>query len=179
MIWQAGAPRFVGGDVIEYKAGTPRDQIYLFQYSLEELIESDNVVRFIDAYVESLDMGKMGFRMHENRKGAPAYRPQAKLKIYIYGYLNRIRSSRLLETECGRNREMIWLVEGLRPDFKTIADFRKDNPEALKSVFKEFVLFCYKMGLISMKVLAVDGTKLRGLDLPLIRGHRVKQYLGG
>jgi transposase len=142
--------------------GIPRIQIYLFQNSLEELIEQDNVVRFIDVYVESLDMGKLEFRMHENRKGAPAYRPQVKLKIYIYGYFNRIRTSRLLETECGRNREMMWLVEGLRPDFKTIADFRKDNPEALRNVFKEFVLFCHKMGLISMRLLAVDGTKLRG-----------------
>jgi transposase len=152
----------VGGDVIKYKVGIPRNQIYLFQNSLEELIEQDNVVRFIDVYVESLDMGKLEFRMHENRKGAPAYRPQVKLKIYIYGYFNRIRTSRLLETECGRNREMMWLVEGLRPDFKTIADFRKDNPEALRNVFKEFVLFCHKMGLISMRLLAVDGTKLRG-----------------
>lgn len=151
----------MGGDVIEYKVGTPRNQIYLFQHSLEELIEPDNVVRFIDAYVESLDMSTLGFRMHENSKGAPAYRPQLKLKIYIYGYFNRIRSSRLLETECGRNREMMWLVEGLRPDFKTIADFRKDNPRALKNVFKDFVLFCHKMGLISMRMLAVDGTKLR------------------
>jgi transposase len=151
-----------GGDVIDYKVGTPRSQIFLFQLSLEELIERDNIVRFIDAYVESLDMGKLGFRMHENRKGAPAYRPQVKLKIYIYGYFNRIRSSRLLEAECKRNREMIWLVEGLKPDFKTIADFRRDNPKALKNVFKEFVLFCHKMGLISMKLLAVDGTKLRG-----------------
>ena len=75
--------------------------------------------------------------------------------------MNRIRSNRLRETECGRNREMMWLVEGLRPDFKRIADCRKDNSEALKGVFKEFVLFCYKRGLISMKVLAVDGTKLR------------------
>ena len=148
--------------MIEYKAGTPRNQIYLFQHSLEELIEGDNVVRFIDAYVESLDMGKLGFRMHENRKGAPAYRPQVKLKIYIYGYFNRIRSSRLLQAECGRNREMMWLAEGLRPDFKTIADFRRDNPKALKNVFKEFVVFCHTMGLISMRTLAVDGTKLRG-----------------
>ena len=116
--------------MIEYKVGTPRNQIYLFQHTLEELIEPDNVVRFIDAYVESLEMAKLGFRMHENSKGAPAYRPQVKLKIYIYGYFNRIRSSRLLETECGRNREMMWLVEGLRPDFKTIADFRKDNRES-------------------------------------------------
>jgi len=126
--------------VIEYRVGTPRNQISLFQNSLEELIERDNVVRFIDAYVESLNMSKLGFHMHENRKGAPAYRPQLKLKIYIYGYFNKIRASRLLEVECGRNREMMWLVEGLRPDFKTIADFRKDNPKALKNVFKEFVL---------------------------------------
>jgi transposase len=156
-----------GGDVIEYRVGTPRKQIYLFQNSLEELIEQDNVVRFIDAYVESLDMGKLGFHMHEDRKGAPAYRPQLKLKIYIYGYFNKIRASRLLEAECGRNREMMWLVEGLRLDFKTIADFRKDNAKALKNVFKEFVVFCHKMGLISMRLLAVDGTKLRGQN-----GHR-------
>lgn len=148
--------------MIGYIKGTSRSQIFLFQHSLEELIERDNIVRFIDAYVESLDMGKLEFRMHENRKGAPAYRPQVKLKIYIYGYFNRIRTSRLLEAECRRNREMMWLAEGLRPDFKTIADFRKDNPKALKNMFKEFVLFCHKMDLISMRLFAVDGTKLRG-----------------
>ena len=81
--------------MIEYKVGTARSQIYLFQHSLEELIEPNNIVRFIDAYVESLDMVELGFLTHENRKGAPAYRSQVKLKIYIYGYFNRIRSSRL------------------------------------------------------------------------------------
>jgi transposase len=103
--------------VIEYKVGIPRNQIYLFQHSLEELIEQDNLVRFIDGYVESLDMGK--------------------LKIYIYGYFNRIRTSRLLETECGRNQEMMWLVEGLRPDFKTIAEIERAVERGLGRYFEE------------------------------------------
>ena len=148
--------------MVEYRKGTPRNQIHLFQTCLDELIEEDNIVRFIDAYVESLDMYGLGFKMNENVTGAPAYRPQLKLKIYIYGYLNRIRASRQLEQECGRNKKLIWLMEGLQPDFKTIADFRKDNRKALRNVFKDFMKYCHRLGLISLRVAAIDGTKIRG-----------------
>jgi transposase len=93
------------------------------------MIEEDNIIRFIDNYIEALDMEKLDFQMHNAQLSAPAYRPQLKLKIYVYGYLQRIRSSRRLEIECHRNKELIWLTEGLAPDFKTIADFRKNKTE--------------------------------------------------
>ena len=148
--------------MVAYKQGVSRDQLFLYQQSIDELVEKDNIVRFIDAYIDSLDMYKLGFRMNENRTGASAYRPQLKLKIYVYGYLNGIRSSRRLERACARNVELIWLTERLAPDFKTIADFRKDNAHALKAVFKEFLTLCHKLELLSFATVAIDGTKMRG-----------------
>jgi transposase len=145
-----------------YIEGTPRRQLYLFNECLDELVGEESIVRFIDAYVEMLDMGALGFRMHDEVTGAPAYRPQAKLKIYVYGYFEKVRTSRKLEKECMRNKEMIWLTEGLAPDFKTIADFRKDNYRALKKIFKEFLKLCYRLNLITFGTVAIDGSKLRG-----------------
>ena len=142
--------------------GTSRHQIYLFNECLDEIIDVNNIVRFIDVYVESLDMENLGFKMPIGTTGTPPYRPQVKLKIYIYGYLERIRSSRRLEKESKRNKELIWLTENLSPDFKTIADFRKDNYKAFKNVFKDFLKLCHKLELISFKVVAIDGTKMRG-----------------
>ncbi len=107
-------------------------------------------------------MHELGFWIKENNTGAPAYRPQLKLKIYIYGYLNRIRSSRRLERECKRNLELMWLTEGLAPDFKTIADFRRDNSTALIEVFREFLGMCRRLDLLEFKTVAIDGTKMRG-----------------
>lgn len=145
-----------------YIQGISRRQLYLFNECLDELVGENSIVRFIDAYVESLDMREIGFRMHEQKTGAPAYRPQLKLKIYIYGYFERIRTSRKLEKECQRNKEMMWLTEGLAPDFKTIADFRKDNCKALKRMFKEFLKLCLELDLITFETVAIDGSKLRG-----------------
>ncbi len=147
---------------MNYIEGTSRKQIFLFDECLDQIIADDNIVRFIDAYVETLDMGDLGFKMPKGKTGTPPYRPQLKLKIYIYGYLEKIRSSRKLEKECLRNKELIWLTNALAPDFKTIADFRKDNNIAFKNIFKNFLKLCHKLELISFKTIAIDGTKMRG-----------------
>lgn len=146
---------------MNYKQGIPRDQLVLYNECIDNLISHDNYVRVIDAYVESLCMEALGFRMPELKTGAPPYRNQVLLKIYIYGYLDRRRSSRKLEKECLRNKEMMWLTEGLAPDFKTIANFRKDNRIGIRNVFKEFLLFCHGMEMLSFETLAVDSTTMR------------------
>ena len=146
---------------MEYIQGTPRDQLFLFNECLDNLVEENNAVRIIDAYVESLDLEKLKFILPELKTGKPPYRSQLLLKIYIYGYNERTRISRSLEKECQRNKEMIWLTEGLAPDFKTIADFRKKNKKAIRNVFKEFLIFCKQAGLLSLETVGIDGTKMR------------------
>ncbi len=143
--------------------GTSRDQLNLFEEKLDELVASDNPVRFIDAYVDKLDLKKIGFKIPGTNggKGRPPYEPSMMLKIYIYGYLNRVRSSRKLEAECNRNIELIWLTNRLFPDFKTIADFRRDNKKGIKKIFREFLNLCQKLELLSFQCVAVDGTKER------------------
>ena len=139
-----------------------RDQMNLFKEKLDDIISNENPARFIDAYVERLDIKKIGFKTTgESETGRPGYRPATLLKIYIYGYFNRIRSSRRLEAECERNVEMMWLTGRVKPDFKTIADFRRDNREGLKNIFKEFLKLCHKLELVSLKYVAIDGTKKR------------------
>jgi len=146
-----------------YINGISREQLYLFENKLDDMISEDNPVRFIDAYVDKLDLIKPGFRNPgtDGGKGRPPYNPATMLKIYIYGYLNRIRSSRKLESECKRNTELIWLTCRLAPDFKTIADFRKDNRNGIKRIFREFLKLCSKLDLLSFRCAAVDGTKER------------------
>ena len=146
-----------------YISGTPREQLNLFEEKLDELISPDNPVRFIDAYIERLDIQRMGFKIpgSDGGKGRPPYEPSTMLKIYIYGYLNRIRSSRKLKAECRRNVELIWLTCRLFPDFKTIADFRKENKKGIKQIFREFLNLCQKLELLSLKCVAIDGTKER------------------
>jgi transposase len=146
---------------MNYKQGIPRKQLVLYNECIDNLVSPDSYVRVIDAYVERLCMETLGFRIPELRTGVPPYRNQVLLKIYIYGYLDRRRSSRRLEKECLRNKEMIWLTEGLAPDFKTIANFRKDNREGIRNVFKEFLLFCHRMNLLSFETVAVDSTTIR------------------
>lgn len=146
---------------MEYIQGTPRDQLYLFNECIDNLVEGNNPVRIIDVYVESIDLASLDFILPELRTGKPPYRPELLLKIYIYGYNERIRSSRRLEKECQRNKEMIWLTEGLSPDFKTIADFRKNNKRAIMNIFKEFLMFCKQAGLLSLETVGIDGTKMR------------------
>lgn len=130
--------------------------------SLDELIEKDNSVRFIEAFVEKLDLSQLGFVIKTIKaEGRPSYNPKVLLKLYFYGYLNGLRSSRRLEKECKRNIELQWLIQKLVPNYHTIADFRKENPKALKNTFKLFVLFLKDMGLVSGHTVAIDGTKVR------------------
>lgn len=145
-----------------YVKGEGRNQVSLFPATIDEYITSENLVRFIDAYVEQIDVIKYEFKnSYEPGKGRPPYSPKLMLKLYIYGYLNRIRSSRRLEDEAKRNIEMMWLLGKLTPDFKTIADFRKDNKNALKSIFKDFTRLCRDWDLYGKELVAVDGTKFR------------------
>ena len=146
---------------MEYKQGTKRYQLHLFSDSLDDILEEENSVRVIDCYVENLDLRKLGFKIPELKTGTPPYRPELLLKIYMYGYLEKIRSSRKLEKECKRNTELMWLTEKLAPDFKTIADFRKNNKEGIKNVFKDFLYFCKQANLLSLEHVGIDGTKIR------------------
>ena len=147
-----------------YKQGSNRNQQLLFPPSIDDYIDEDNSARAIEAYVELLDLKKLQFtdtRKSNSTDGQKAYSPKLLLKIYIYGYLNKIRSSRALEKECKRNLELIWLTQDLKPSYHTISDFRKNNPKALKQVFKEFVLLCKNINLIGDGLKAVDGAFLR------------------
>jgi len=134
-----------------YKQGLNRKQQLMFPPSLDELVDEDNVVRAIEEYVNILDISKLNIKTKRNliKDGQPAFHPRLLLKIYIYGYLNKIRSSRKLELEINRNIEMIWLTQGLRPSYKTIANFRKNNPKALQTIFKEFSLLLKDLKLIT------------------------------
>ena len=145
-----------------YKEKASRDQIMLLPDSIDEYVGEDNPVRVIDAFVDSLDLTSLEFtKSIPADTGCPAYDPADILKLYIYGYYNRIRSSRKLMVECGRNVEVMWLIGKLRPDFRTISDFRKENAKSLKLVFKEFVKLCDKLKLYNKELLAIDGTKIR------------------
>jgi len=146
-----------------YKQGLNRKQQLMFPPSLDELVEEDNVVRAIEAYVNTLDIFKLNIKTKKTliKDGQPAFHPKLLLKIYVYGYLNKIRSSRKLEQEINRNIEMMWLTQGLRPSYKTIANFRKNNPKALQSIFKEFSLLLKNLKLITGDLVAVDGAFLR------------------
>jgi transposase len=148
-----------------HKRGTNRSQSVLFPKVVDEYISAENAVRFIEAYVESLDVAQLGFRRAKSAKtGRRPYHPKDLLKLYIYGYLNRIRSSRQLEKATQRNVELMWLLRQLTPDFKTIADFRKENIEALKKVCREFTLLCKKMELFDGELVAIDGSKFSAVN---------------
>ena len=129
---------------MDFIRGVSRDQVTLFPESVEDYITEDNPVRFIDAFAAGIDLEELGFRRATPAEtGRPAYDPADMLRLYIYGYLNRVRSSRMLEREAKVNLEVMWLLGKLRPDFKTIADFRRDNLKAIKGVCREFTLSCY------------------------------------
>lgn len=143
-----------------YIEGQDRNQIIMFPESIDDYINEDSLVRVIDEYVEQLDMEELDFKKAIcAATGRPPYSPKDLLKLYLYGYLNRIRSSRRLEHEAIRNIEVIWLLKKLKPDFKTVADFRKDNKKALKSVFREFTKLCDEWGLFGKELVAIDGSK--------------------
>jgi transposase len=146
---------------MKYIIGKDRSQTAIFPISMEEAIDQDHEVRIIDFFVDSLDIEKMGFKVDSGENGRPAYHPKDMLKLYIYGYLNKVRSSRDLEKETKRNIEVIWLLKGLSPDHNTISNFRRDNPKAIKKVFRATVAIAKNLELIGGKLLAGDSTKLR------------------
>lgn len=149
----------------EHVEGLNRNQTALFPDTLEEYVDKENPVRFIDAFVESLNLEKLGFKHALPAEiGRPSYDPADLLKLYVYGYLNQVRSSRKLERECHRNIEVMWLMKKLTPDFKTIADFRKDNIDCVKGVFKEFIKLCMSLDLFGAKCVVVDGTKFKAVN---------------
>ena len=150
-----------------YIEGEDRKQTVLFPEVLDDYINEENPVRFIDVFIEGLDLSEMGFgRAIPKETGRPPYDPGDLLRLYVYGYLNRTRSSRQLEREAGRNVELMWLMRKLRPDFKTIADFRKDNPKALKQVCREFTLWCKRLELFGGEFVAIDGSKFGAVNSP-------------
>lgn len=146
---------------MKYIKGQNRNQTILFPVSLQDMIEPDNEVRVIDCFVDSLRLSDMGFKVEHGENGRPAYHPADLLKLFIYGYLNRIRSSRSLEKECRRNIEVMWLLETLQPDHNTIANFRRDNAKAIKKVFRETVKMAKHFNLIGATLIAGDSTKFR------------------
>jgi transposase len=142
-----------------------RDQIALLPESLEDYVDVENPVRVIDVFVDELDLAHLGFeRASPASTGRPGYHPAAILKLYIYGYLNRLQSSRRLEREAQRNLELIWLLGRLTPDFKTIADFRKDNGDAIRGVCRQFVTMCSRLKLFVDATVAIDGSKFKAVN---------------
>src|SRR6201999_4281126 len=150
-------PRFIEGQ--------DRQQVTLLPESLDEFIAADNAVRVVDAFVDELDLPALGFEGTAPAvTGRPSYHPAVLLKIYIYGYLNRVQSSRRLERECQRNVELMWLTGRLAPDFKTIADFRRDNGGGIRNVCRRFVMLCRELKLFSQALVAIDGSKFKAVN---------------
>jgi len=145
--------------------GLDRGQRTFFPETLEDFVAEDNSVRVIEAFVEALDLGGLGFsRVDPKATGRPSYHPSVLLKLYIYGYLNRVQSSRRLEREAGRNLEVMWLCGRLVPDHKTIADFRKDSGPAIRKVCAQFVTLCRQLGLLATASVAIDGSKFKAVN---------------
>lgn len=145
-----------------YIKGENRYQLNIMPISLDEMIPENNPVRVIDALVDSLDMRALDFKYSiPNEIGRKPYDPRYLLKLFIYGYYNGVRSSRKLERECNRNIEVMWLLDNLRPDDKTISNFRKDNKESLIEVFKQFNILCDELNLFGKQIIAIDGSKFR------------------
>src|SRR5665811_189436 len=150
---------------MDYIQGFDRRQEILFPKIIDDYISDENPVRFIDAFIEIQDLKELGFNHSELKiTGRPPYNASDLSKLYLYGYLNSLRSSRKLMKECSRNVEVIWLLKNLTPDFKTIADFRKDNPEAIKKLFKSFVSFCKELDLFGGEVVGIDGSKFKAVN---------------
>jgi len=146
---------------MKFIKGNDRDQTHLFPSSLNDSIDSTNEVRLIDLFVDSLSLEKFGFKVDYTENGRPAYHPSDLLKLYMYGYLNSLRSSRKLEKACKINIELMWLLKTLTPDHNTISNFRRDNPKAIKKVFRSTVEMANRFNLIGGRLIAGDSTKLR------------------
>lgn len=145
--------------------GEARSQMSLLPECLDDFVPEDNPVRVVEAFIDALNLEKLGFAgVVPQATGRPAYHPSVMLKIYVYGYLNRVHSSRRLERECQRNIELMWLTGRLAPDFKTIASFRKENGVGIRQVCKEFVRLCRDLNLISQSTVVIDGSKFKGVN---------------
>jgi transposase len=145
--------------------GEDRTQVTLLPPCLEDYVEAENPVRVVEVFVDGLDLGALGFvGVDPAATGRPAYHPAVLLKLYVYGYLNRIQSSRRLEREAQRNVELMWLTGRLRPDFKTIADFRKDNGRAIRKVCRQFIVLCRQLNLFTEAIVAIDGSKFKAVN---------------
>ena len=144
--------------------GENRHQSTLFPEALDDYVSEDNPARVIDVFIDKLDISGLGFKAEPSHTGRPGYNPRLMLKLYVYGYLNKVQSSRRLEREAQRNVELMWLTNRLAPDFKTIADFRKDNGEAIQLVCKQFVQLCRKLNLLTDAFVAVDGSKFKAVN---------------
>jgi transposase len=144
--------------------GADRNQPALFPETLDDYVHEESPVRVIDVFVDELDLGMLGFKTEPADTGRPGYHPGMLLKLFIYGYTNRVQSSRRLEREAQRNVEVVWLTERLAPDFKTIADFRRDDGKAIRKVCREFVVLCCKAKLFSDAFVAIDGSKFKALN---------------
>ena len=154
----------MGYPMSRFIEGTCRAQATLFPDRLDDYLTEENPVRVIDAFIDSLDLANLGFKTVPADTGRPAYHPSTLLKLFVYGYLNRIQSSRRLEREAGRNVELMWLLGRLAPDFKTIADFRKDNGRGIKNTCREFIGLCRQMKLFTDAVVAIDGSKFKAVN---------------
>src|SRR5438094_7296158 len=145
--------------------GEDRTQVTLLPECLDDYIGEDNPVRVIDVFIDELDLNGLDFEgVMPADTGRPAYHPAVLLKLYVYGYLNRLQSSRRLERETQRNVELMWLTGRLAPDFKTIADFRKDNGEAIRAVCRQFIVLCRRLALFGQAVAAIDGSKFKAVN---------------
>src|SRR5512134_842923 len=154
-----------GGSMKRFIEGAERHQSTLLPECLDDWVGEDNPVRAVDAFVDALDLSELGFAgVAPAATGRPGYHPAPLLKLYIYGYVNRVQSSRRLEREAGRNLEVIWLLQRLTPDDKTIADFRRDNGPAIRKTCARFVELCRQMGLLTKASVAIDGSKFKAVN---------------
>jgi len=144
--------------------GLDRSQTTLLPDCVEDYVDEDNAVRAIDAFIDMLDLAALGFDVEPEATGRPGYHPATVLKLYLYGYLNQVQSSRRLERECARNLELIWLMGRLKPDFKTIADFRRDNGPAIRKVCQQFIALCRDIDLLDASLVAIDGSKFKAVN---------------
>src|SRR6478752_3516279 len=146
--------------------GEDRRQPALLPHSLEDYVGEENPVRVVEVFIDELDLAAVGFSgMTPAATGQPAYHPSTLLKIYLYGYLNRIQSSRRLEREAQRNTELMWLTGRLMPDFKTIADFRRDSGPAIRAACGQFVVLCRQFNLFTRTIVAIDGSKFKAVKM--------------
>ena len=148
-------------EALHRRAGS---QTTLLPDCIDDYVDEDNSERAVDAFVKMLDLAELDFAIEPDATGRPGYHPATMLKLYVYGYLNQVQSSRRLERECGRNLELIWLMGRLKPDFKAIADFRRDNGPAIRKVCRQFVALCRDIDLLDVSLVAIDGSKFKAVN---------------